>query len=90
MTTRPTLDPLIWRQLPADTQRMLSGYDGDEVLRHLVPGLNLFFNDDGSLATSPANAGYELGLILIERFNVMDAVREATLFTESLTRRAMG
>jgi hypothetical protein len=73
------VDPLAWAQLPHDAQRILSG-------RPEAVAINLWFEDDGTLAISPETAGEQLGMLLIGPANYLDALRCAVEFTASLVR----
>jgi len=79
--TKPKVDPLIWRQLPHDAQRILSGQS------NFSAALNLYFNDDGT-CDAPARAGEGLAdaLMRSQCANYRDALRLACEFTESLCR----
>ena len=77
----PEPAPSAWMQLPADAQRFLSGNRAAAVI-------NLWFEDDGSLACSPEQAGERLGLLLLEVGSYPDAIKCACEFTASLCRRS--
>lgn len=72
----------IWRQLPADAQRALSGQ------AQFAKGLDLVFDDDGT-CPSPKMAGEWLGRALLDTktVNVSDALQLAVEFTETLARK---
>jgi len=74
----PTPDPIAWNQLPADAQRILSG-------RANACTINLWFEDNGTPVFCPSVMGYHLGMLLLEYGTVIDAMRCATEFTESLS-----
>ena len=72
-------DQLAWNQLPADAQRFLAGQQS-------AVAINLWFNDDGSLAISPEQAGASLGNLLLEFANVHDTMKCVAEFAASLSR----
>lgn len=81
MSKSPSVDPIAWEQLPADAQRFLSGSKD-------ACAVNLWFNDDGTPAFSPAEMGQYLGELLVLRANYLDALRCATEFTQYLTEES--